>query len=229
MSTGNFKMKSDDQNSEKAETKQVVIMLISGLIFGMLLDGCLSRWPGNSEVWAMWATAFGTVSAVVGALWIATREGRQITKEKYSIAFLTAAGLTFRISVAKRDVHKVRELMAMSASSKPWTTEDEAFKPFLDATERLLSLDIGTRDEQLALIPFPNRTAETLARANDRLRSTIDEFKKMSMNSQIRQISSVRQNAAKAILPVLNDLHAALDHVERQCYLIVHMPRQNGR
>jgi hypothetical protein len=123
--------------------------------------------PLNSQDWAAWVGAIGTVSTLIGTIIIATSAQRAALKKEFSLAFLSVAVLYRRVIYASIAVRRVRE----------WSEEvDISAFPFdgiVRQVNRLKRVGKWTDDEVLPIIPLPNRCAVNLVVSRNSIHDAI--------------------------------------------------------
>ncbi|MFC0575357.1 hypothetical protein [Paraburkholderia solisilvae] len=191
-----------------------MVLVGGGFALGLVLAVALVHTPGTSEEWASWATAVGTIGAVFAALYLATREDRRRRREALAVAKLTASSLTFRLAIANGETQNIyNQFSSMERNDGPPGRFEEAVR-------RLRSLDIGSHEDRIALIPLPNRCAYKLAGAHDRLHSSIKILEGMAAQPVALKDESIRKESAKRAAFVLQELPPLLHQISQQCQLI---------
>ena len=172
-------------------------------------------WCLSKADWASWAQAIGTVAAVAGTIWLATRDDRRRASDAMAVARLTAAGMTYRVAVA---TSQVKEALVWIESASKFDCSPNDFGKW---GEIIASLHVCSQAEELAVVPLPNRCAFALAGAKDRLHVAATLLKDFSAPTD-RIVSEKRKGFAPQVSMLLNEAYRLLDKAKTECQLASH-------
>ena len=158
----------------------VITMLTGVLGYEYVPWGDFSR-----SDWASWAQTVGTVAAIGATIWIATREDRRRHKEAYQLAVLTAASMRLRTASA---LARVRYIAAKIDAAHKHDAAPESLRSFADF---IRATTVCSDEEQVKLLPLPNRCAFRLAGSRDNLRAAADFLE--SLMSSTERLNSDRR------------------------------------
>jgi hypothetical protein len=165
---------------------------------------------GTKDVWDI-ATAVGTVGATIAAVWIATRDERRRSREALAAATVTAAALTWRLTLALMEIEPFLRLFGFASKY------DVNPNLFADASRRLREVDIGNLDEVKAMIPLPRDCAYKLAGAQDRLKALLFLLAKAASDPQVRQDVQERKRQALQCADLLREVSQLAEFTRAQC------------
>ncbi|MBR8507409.1 hypothetical protein SAMN05443026_5826 [Burkholderia orbicola] len=194
----------------------VITSLIGALGYEYVPWGDFSR-----SDWASWAQAVGTVAAIGATVWIATREDRRRHKEAYELAVLTAASMRLRTGSA---LARVRYMAEKIQAAHRYDAAPSRLSEFL---AYIRDISVCSDEEQVKLIPLPNRCAFRLAGCRDTLHAAAEFLE--SLGEKDRLISERRKEtfgiASLAMTEAESLLRVAVDEC-RKASLIVTSPYQ---
>jgi hypothetical protein len=176
---------------------------------------------GTKDFWDV-ATAVGTVGATVAAVWIATRDDRRRSKEALATANVTAAALTWRLTLAS--LH-TEQLLRRFDSMAEFDANPETFRI---AYAKLDDVDVGSLEDVKAMIPLPNQCAFKLAAAQDRLKGLKSLLGKVLFNEEVLSISHERKRQAGHCAVILRELNGLIDFVQKESELASHSSITSG-
>jgi hypothetical protein len=190
-----------------------VSVLAVAKMFSIFSDG--------KSLWDI-ASAIGTIGATIAAIWIATRDGRRLSKESLDNAIVTAAAITWRMTFASLEIEPLvrRFQLASSFDLNPET--------FRHAREKLDLVDIGGMDEVRAMIPLPGHCASKLAAAQDRLRGLRTLLHKIEGSSEVIANRQERIRQARQIGDFLHELSELIEFVRNESEMASHRSISSG-
>ena len=124
------------------------------IVFCTLLLAFLCNMPRDSSAWASWMQAFGSVAAILGAVWIARADERRRQVESLAVAEITAVEILGRLGAVHGCVSACID--AMSLPDIP-TAEFELRRKDLD------ELSLPTIEGVQRLVPIGHDVAVNLA------------------------------------------------------------------
>ncbi len=123
-------------------------------------------WPATSQDLAAWSQVVGSVGAIAGAVWIASRQSREKKADDLLRAQLTAAGISIQLSRFASELHQFSLLNGFSdlEAEEPEVDEFNSIQLWLSRPRYR-----PEQSEFLAIIPLPNKAAHRLARGYELL------------------------------------------------------------
>ncbi|MBU9293080.1 hypothetical protein KTD18_16145 [Burkholderia multivorans] len=155
------------------------------------------------------ATAIGTCSAVVVALYVSSTEQRRRARDEAAMARVTASGVTNRIMVAVARLVAIKGTIDIALKKQISNAELETI------AHDLRNLEFCDADEIRALIPLADYCAENIAAAKDRLHVALTFIDAEVEN--LRWSPNSRKGALAAAASLIDDAIGMLAHAGQIC------------
>lgn len=139
----------------------------------------------DATLWAYWVGAMGTVSTLIGTIWLATAETRKRNSHELSVARVTASAIRPQVREIEhicRNVCKDIDAITKFYPSQPIPTY--RLKAIGLALE---TLDFWTIQEIVPLVALPGHCAEKLAGARGIVATTATIFKNTKVENDTQK------------------------------------------
>jgi hypothetical protein len=172
----------------------------------------LSKW-GPSD-WAAWVQAFGSVGAILGAIWIANTETRRRKRDAQALAHVTIAAISLRVV-------RVADVMQMV-----FDTVNDDFRRGYGINYGQLASDLRneklwTIEEIIPLIVLPNNVASNLSACRIQIQDIISKLDKLGVDVTFNRTHDPIEEAA--LIECLNYPNETLSAICRE--FVVYMGR----
>lgn len=166
--------------------------------------------PYKSDLMASWVQAIGSMAALFGALWIATRDFVNTTRANENRARMTATSMLYRLATSLAHARACYDKVYAA------TRIDCAPGYFEILVAALQSIHVSSESERLAILPLSGRVAYSLAAAEDRLTAAISALDFVSTPHEANTPERRREAATSAetsMKRAVEKLRAAMDEL----------------
>lgn len=167
------------------------VLLITGLVFA------LYRKPIESAEVAAWVQAFGSVVAILAAIWISRNQERRSAADAFLSAELSAARMLNRTLILYGELQVAHNFFADASINGGPIAQFYTFK------SRFEQLPIWSHDELVRMTPLPNRCAHRIASGLDCAEACVTVIGMIVRNPASHADVAFLKNQAKAISNVL--------------------------
>ncbi|AOJ07620.1 hypothetical protein [Burkholderia mayonis] len=104
---------------------------ISGFILGLAIACLLAHLPGSSSEWASWVQAFGSIGAILGALWVSERQAKSaITSIKLQAEQAARDKRNAAIAIVDAAMDRAKEIESTMSIRDLTTVQIELYKTY---------------------------------------------------------------------------------------------------
>ncbi|WP_129587768.1 hypothetical protein [Herbaspirillum robiniae] len=172
--------------------------------------------PLNSQDYAAWIQAIGSLAALGGVIWTVKTQERYRREEASTTATVVAAAMTLHLSTAATVVRTFQERLDIAAQI------DCAPQLFEEILAKLQEVPTWNADDLARLVPLPNHIALKAAGAIDRLNVAILVLEKTVQSAQLRADAGYRKDRAKYFSFILNECWQLFDMASSRMQLVTH-------
>ena len=132
-------------------------VIVGGALVGFFAYDLIAWKKLDAAAWATWVGSLGTVGTLVGTIYLATSQARELNREKLTVARLLASNMYLRLVHAESLINGLNDIVDKCEKRGEETPRDLEF-----ALELVDKVEIWKTDELIPLAVLPNNLAAKL-------------------------------------------------------------------